>query len=1138
MSYLHHELRTQKDRLLAWGLGWSDSTTAPTGDIDGSLDRAGVSDLVASLMSSIRQLFDEAAELQSPKNIDRSLSYADIKTLSKSASASLSTADSSKRLERILEDLTASIDTLCDISRPRVEDWEKRTSYSVNLGGDSNGKPSFMESTVFPGGGLTTSKIDDQHKQTSTSQRGDLITSTRIAPSCIIQKQAIYSGPAPSPPSYEYVAAGFEHRVLAYLSQSQDPARSEKLLLPNYREAPVLLDYGLPFASEAPAVLRVDTVRYETLYLKLRQLVSDANNAYSGILPIRGWTVDFDRSRYALVYDVSTPLNSPSPTIQHRSLLSFLQNGADTDGANMPDLENRYRLAFNIASSLKRLHATGLSHGSVTSNNVVFFVDSSELTDKEKPWKGPILRKSYLTGYRQNAPKAPNPEQETSFDDIYYHPNIINGGTDPYMLAHDYYSLGLILLEIGLWMPIGKFWKPKYTRADFKQRLQNIYLRKLSAKCGSQYMHAALYCMEAADDASKGADSLGHQALEETFVSKVIKPLERCCMIDNDKDEVTAAESTLGSFKEGNPLLSINSNVAESLNTQLNAARERSEHQSLSRIPEAVVDGLEQGGFGSKTALKRERRSERPSSPKSKIKVWSHEIPTLYTKYWTSTMCPRLEYILSKAISRWESYTIDLLMAGKEADSARPTIYLECTSTGKVRKILRHLNKDLRLFDIQVVSGSIVRSAGKKKRKKTQKNVSILASGKEKSNSSTDLQRLNPYYQQTPSCGSSIGACNDGKHLPPVTFGGAVLVDGETFGMSVHHMLEDEDKLELGVGEKLDLQYSIAPPRSHFRSERPRIHGSTVFDDRPRRLPTVGNVSNGEVTRDDGKGLEDGREAPEYSNYREPYDMFPHEPLYPFEISENEEDLEESLVDEDDFWLSADFESRLQTLSGDADDDDDVELGDTLGVDAGCGEHLAVTQPAIDDVHRNFFSTDEDMDEEHLSSHHLGHVHASSGIKRSKQDDIIHEVDWALIKINETRMQTHNIIHGGARYCKSANPEVETAITLVQSGRKPSAPDSYPCEVMNAKQLGGLQVHAFGRTSGLQTGTILPAMRMVRMPGRSFASHSWHIRGNFGGKIILCLTHLTPPVVSFSSFYALVWIADTIGDLLIHSYPI
>ncbi|KAL9120237.1 MAG: hypothetical protein Q9187_003208 [Circinaria calcarea] len=1113
LSSLHRELRTQKDRLLAWGLGWSDQ--AQTGDIDGSLDRAGVSDLVASLMSSIRKLFDEAAELQSPKNIDRSLSYCDIKAPGKSAPASLSPADSSNRLKQILKDLIASIDTLCDISQPRVEGWEKKATHLVNFGVDSNRTPSFVDPADLTADDLPPAKVDIQGEQTPMSRHGDSIVYTQIAPSCIIQKQAIYSGSAPLPPSYEFVAAGFEHRILACLMQSQECAKTGEIPSPNSREVPVLLDYGLPFAYEAPVILREGAVRYEELYLKLRQLAFDANGAYSGILPLRGWSLDPDKSRCAFVYDVPTGQDSPSPAMQHRSLLSFLQNGADADGANMPDLENRYRLAFNIASSLKRLHASGLSHGSVNSNNVVFFVDSNETTVKEKPWKGPVLRKSYLTGYRQSAPKAPKPGRETSFDDIYHHPNVGNGGIYPYTSAHDYYSLGLILLEIGLWMPIGKFWKPKYTRADFKHRLQNIYLRKLSAKCGSQYMRAALYCMEAADDALKGADSTGHQALE-TFMSTVLKPLERCCMIEDDQDEVPATGSTLRSPKQSDPPMSTSSTVSPPSSTQRDNDGERSEHQLLSTIPEPVVNGLKQGESGPKQMVRPERKIRRPPASKGKIKVWSHELPSLYTKYWTSTMCPRLERILSKAISRWESYTIDLFMAGKEADSARPTIYLECTSTAKVRKILRHLNKDLRLFDIQVVSGSIVRSAGKKKRKNAQKCISKSSPGRDKADVSMDLQRLNPYYQQIPSCGSSIGACSNGKHLPPVTFGGAVLVNGETYGMSVHHMLEDDDELELGLGEKLDLQRSMAPVQSCFRFDRLRVHESTDLQDLSRGLSSVDNGSNGEANGDDDKDLEDECEKSECSDNGEPHYTFSPQALYPFEISEDEEDLEESLADEDDFWLSADIESQSQISNGDADSDDDVELGDTPGIDAGCGKHLAVTQPAIDDVHREFFSTFEGMDEEHLSAHHLGHVHASSGIKRSRQNDIIHEVDWALIKVNESRMQPRNIVQGGGRYCKLTNAAAEAATTPIQGRQKPSAIDSYPCNVTSSKELGGLQVHAFGRTSGLQTGIILPAMRMVRMP-EGGDSGAWVIDNSTG--------HVCGHVLAYSSKSNVAYIA-------------
>ena len=52
LKALHREFRIQKDRLLAWGLQWSDSNAAPSPDveIDQKLDQAGLGHVVALVM--------------------------------------------------------------------------------------------------------------------------------------------------------------------------------------------------------------------------------------------------------------------------------------------------------------------------------------------------------------------------------------------------------------------------------------------------------------------------------------------------------------------------------------------------------------------------------------------------------------------------------------------------------------------------------------------------------------------------------------------------------------------------------------------------------------------------------------------------------------------------------------------------------------------------------------------------------------------------------------------------------------------------------------------------------------------------------------------------------------------------------
>lgn len=213
------------------------------------------------------------------------------------------------------------------------------------------------------------------------------------------------------------------------------------------------------------------------------------------------------------------------------------------------------------------------------------------------------------------------------------------------------------------------------------------------------------------------------------------------------------------------------------------------------------------------------------------------------------------------------------------------------------------------------------------------------------------------------------------------------------------------------------------------------------------------------------------------------------EAIYPFEISEEEDEGYQSSLGDPEEW-------PFDTSDIEYDDDDeteDIAMGDTLGITPGHGRELVVTQPAIDDVDEDFFPNEEDMDDDHLSSHIFGHVHASSGIRRASRGAISHEVDWALIKVNENRRRETNVVIGGARHCElKEKQQVRKRSLSIDSA-------SYPCHVVRAHELGGLRVHAFGRTSGLQTGAILPAMVMVKMPGRMSFSHSWQVMGNFGG---------------------------------------
>lgn len=1021
-SSLHRKLRIQKDRLFAWGLEWRDSGAAQSGDIDGSLDRAGISDLVASIMSSINELLEEAESMQPKCTREPPGAYPDGKI---GDSAEIDVQFSSQnvaRFEDIVKDLTTSIDTLCDLSR---------TQQVYRRGSEAQAEPPLLKASV-PG-----VETGEKGSRRESATAPSLTTSTRIYPNQLrIPESKVV--PRSSPPSYESVTAGSEDRVFAYLiaTPSSKDAQTQ-----DYRsEIAVVLDYGSVQDSDAFHARLPSLRRYEDLVMAL-QASQGPDKAYARTMRIVGWFEDPRRLRHVFVYEVPSPPLGPfvhgKGNLMPHSLLSFLQHGADSDSSNMPSLEDRYRLAFNLASSLLHLHAKGLTHRNINSSNILFFKeDGWSGSPDSKSWKLGVIRHPFITSFDQSDQDSITPHEEPFISSIYRYPGVERGQRTLYRSSHDIYSLGIILLEIGLWMPIHKLWKPKYIRSDFKSRMQSVYIKKLAAKCGSTYMRVVDYCLRAADDQPQGQEHMqpDSQKSQEpakfhtAYYWKALRPLERCCSID-DLEEPGARSGRSDSTTEAEiPKIEVSVNKAAA---EVQITPSTSDTSIQEPKPSIIND---------------EAKSQ--SQRKRKLKIWSHELPIPCAKHWYATMLPELERILKRIIDRWESYSIDLFMVGETAELARPTIYMMCASVEKARKALQHVNKEKQMFDIKVVKGQISRSKAGKKKRRGKKDVrsSKTPSSDLVGCSAEDIHRSNPYYQERPACGASIGAYLDNQHLPPVSFGGTVLVDGEPYGMSVHHMIENEE-LDLGLEDTVNLE--------------PLMDQGIPFNE----------------------GIIDCPEA------------LP-EALYPFEISEDEFDEDQSSASDDESWLFDDTQSE-----GDFDCDVDVDMGDTLGIAPNQGKDLIVTQPAIDDVNGSFFPNEDDMDEEHLSSHSFGYIHASSGIKRVNRGTISHEIDWALIKVHENRMREKNVVTGGALHCESKLSQQAKTLdreAINKASIRESA--SYPCQVVKTEELGGLRVHALGRSSGLQTGVILPAMTMVKMPGRISFSHSWQVKGNFGGR--------------------------------------
>ena len=217
----------------------------------------------------------------------------------------------------------------------------------------------------------------------------------------------------------------------------------------------------------------------------------------------------------------------------------------------------------------------------------------------------------------------------------------------------------------------------------------------------------------------------------------------------------------------------------------------------------------------------------------------------------------------------------------------------------------------------------------------------------------------NPDYQPQPMCGASIGAYKDESHLPPVSFGGLVNVDGRAFGMSVHHMLEGEDEEEEDDDEDDDDEdEDSASVLSMSEMDEPleSDDGSTV-----RQLSALSDNSLDEDYQADGDAA----------------GVVPGEGM---EIEITQPALDDAIS---------------LNLHADEEDEDDEDSG-------------------VDEDHILSYK----LGQVHASSGlKRTAFHSTETGYRGISSSLPQELDWALLELLPPRIHPYNVIRGGKKYC-------------------------------------------------------------------------------------------------------------------------
>ena len=170
------------------------------------------------------------------------------------------------------------------------------------------------------------------------------------------------------------------------------------------------------------------------------------------ILQCYGYFHDERTRRYGLLYELPPAKTWATDASGQARVLSLrdLFNRAP----HFP-LNHRLRFCCDLAQAVLYVHLVGWVHKSIRPDNILVFQEQgeSELPPRRRfPY---ALASSYLTGfeYARNAKALSDRKSDAEWRvNIYRHPKrqFLEQNAE-YTMAHDVYSLGVVLLELGLW---------------------------------------------------------------------------------------------------------------------------------------------------------------------------------------------------------------------------------------------------------------------------------------------------------------------------------------------------------------------------------------------------------------------------------------------------------------------------------------------------------------------------------------------------------------------------------------------------------------------------------------------------------------------------------------------------------------
>lgn len=206
------------------------------------------------------------------------------------------------------------------------------------------------------------------------------------------------------------------------------------------------------FVVEYRRYTRIDDVEYLNAIVHYSaEILAAADPCTMHVLCCEGYVHRPNLRQFQTILKFPPGLGSPR-TLRDQLL--------DPDPQTEPSTTSRVQLCKQIATAALYTHTASLVHKAIQPEAILLLEkmdqDVSRQEKASKSLKAAPLGIPFLTGFGQARQETPDTysslRENTDWEqDLYSHPSRQGQPTTKYTMAHDIYSIGVILLEIGLW---------------------------------------------------------------------------------------------------------------------------------------------------------------------------------------------------------------------------------------------------------------------------------------------------------------------------------------------------------------------------------------------------------------------------------------------------------------------------------------------------------------------------------------------------------------------------------------------------------------------------------------------------------------------------------------------------------------